>query len=231
MEHQTRFDLNAALESWRTELAAQPNLTQDARRELETHMQDTLAELRRRGLSDEEAFWLARRRTGSPEQLGDEFIKANPAKVWRERIFWVAIFCLIFEFWTQMANAFRITFPSLFDNGILSVLFYKTIIYGPIIWVVFDLATGRTSKINRMADVLFRSPLNLVVVCTLTSLLLMAYDCLMIYLHYLRIFVQAQSPVSIQYEWILVYDGINYGVLLGLIAWLMPRKRLALKHT
>lgn len=89
MKNQTCFDLNAAVENWRNELAAQPNLTPDDLRELETHLRDAMAELRQRGLNDEEAFWLAGRRIGQPQQLGEEFKKANPARVWRERIFWM----------------------------------------------------------------------------------------------------------------------------------------------
>src|SRR5580692_25579 len=41
MEHQTRFDLSAALQNWREELAAQPDLTAETRRELETHVNNT----------------------------------------------------------------------------------------------------------------------------------------------------------------------------------------------
>jgi hypothetical protein len=43
MENQTRFNLNAAVEKWRNELAAQPNLAADDRRELETHLRDAIA--------------------------------------------------------------------------------------------------------------------------------------------------------------------------------------------
>ena len=89
MENQTRFDLNAAIENWRNELAAQPNLASDDRRELETHLRDAIAGFQQRGLNDEESFWLARRRVGQPQQLGEEFVKADPAKVWRERMFWM----------------------------------------------------------------------------------------------------------------------------------------------
>jgi hypothetical protein len=89
MENQTRFDLNAAIENWRQELARQPNLASDDRRELETHLRDTVAELQRRGLNDEESFWLARRRVGQPQQLDEEFVKADPTKVWHERVFWM----------------------------------------------------------------------------------------------------------------------------------------------
>ncbi len=88
MENQTGFDLNAAVESWRNELAAQPNLASDDRRELETHLRDAIAGFQQRGLNDEESFWLARRRVGRPQQIGEEFIKADPAKIWRERAFW-----------------------------------------------------------------------------------------------------------------------------------------------
>lgn len=89
MENQTRFDLNAAVENWRNELAAQPNLATDDRRELETHLRDAIAGFQQRGLNDEESFWLARRRVGQPQQLVEEFVKANPTKVWRERAFWM----------------------------------------------------------------------------------------------------------------------------------------------
>ena len=91
MENQTRFDLNAAVENWRNELAAQANLTSDDRRELETHLRDAIAGFQQRGLNDEESFWLACRRVGQPQQLVEEFVKTNPAKVWRERVFWMAI--------------------------------------------------------------------------------------------------------------------------------------------
>lgn len=89
MENQTRFDLNAAIANWQQELAAQPNLASDDRRELETHLRDSIAGFQQRGLNGEESFWLARRRVGQPQQLGEEFIKADPAKVWRERVFWM----------------------------------------------------------------------------------------------------------------------------------------------
>lgn len=95
MATQTRFDLNAAMESWRNELASQPQLSSDDRRELEKHLADTMAELRHRGLNEEESFWLARRRIGQPQVLAEEFVKADPAAVWRERVFWMALAVLI----------------------------------------------------------------------------------------------------------------------------------------
>ena len=99
MENQTRFDLNNALENWRNELAVQPNLSADDRRELETHLRDAFAGLKSRGLSEEESFWLARRRVGQPQQLAEEFIKADPLPVWRERMFWMVLSLLAIRLW------------------------------------------------------------------------------------------------------------------------------------
>jgi hypothetical protein len=102
MENQTHFDLNASIENWKSELSAQSNFSADDRRELETHLRDTIAGLRQRGLNDEEIFWLARRRIGQPQQLGEEFVKADPAKVWRERVFWMVTGCLVVDFWMKL---------------------------------------------------------------------------------------------------------------------------------
>jgi hypothetical protein len=110
MENQTRFDLNAAVENWRNELAAQPNLAPDDRRELETHLRDAIAGFQLRGLNDEESFWLARRRVGQPQQLVDEFVKANPNTIWRERVFWMANALLFINLWSSLIGAFSLKY-------------------------------------------------------------------------------------------------------------------------
>jgi hypothetical protein len=92
----SKFDLSAALAGWRMELAAQPQLAADDRRELERHLADAMLELRRRGLNEEESFRQASRSIGSPQQLAEEFAKADPTKAWRERIFWAAIGIIVF---------------------------------------------------------------------------------------------------------------------------------------
>jgi hypothetical protein len=91
METQTHYDLNTAIENWRSGLAAQPNLTAEVRRELETHLRDAITGFQQRGLNDEESFWLACKQVGQPPQLGEEFVKADPAAIWRERVFWMSI--------------------------------------------------------------------------------------------------------------------------------------------
>src|SRR6185312_5757393 len=89
---------------WQQELAAQPDLTPVVRRELETHLRDTIAELQKRGLNNEESFWLARRRTGRPQQIGEEFFKADPANVWKDRVFWAVVSMLFLSFWGTLTS-------------------------------------------------------------------------------------------------------------------------------
>ena len=115
MEHQTRFDVNAAIENWRNDLAAQSALSADDQRELDTHLHDLFVELKSRGLSDEESFVLARHRVGQPQKLADEFVKENPAKLLRERIFWSAAIFLLIHLWSngsQMLFAICRTFAA-----------------------------------------------------------------------------------------------------------------------
>ncbi len=105
MENQARYDLNAAIENWRQELAKQASLTPEIRRELETHLRDAIAGFQQRGLNDEESFWLASRRVGQPPQLSEEFAKADPAKVWRQRIVWFLSALFVINLWRSFFNA------------------------------------------------------------------------------------------------------------------------------
>src|SRR5437879_215480 len=91
METQSRFDLNHAVAAWRQEVAAQTAISLEQARELETHLLDALPDLQQRGLTEEEAFWLARRRLGKPEDIAADFALTSPATVWRGRVFWIAL--------------------------------------------------------------------------------------------------------------------------------------------
>src|SRR5256885_1723670 len=116
MENQTGFNLNSAIQNWRQELTAQ-GLTAEARRELETHLHDCVAELQQRGLNAEESFWLARRRVGPPQGLSQEFAKADPVGVWRERLFWIILGVFAVQLWFGLA-------PFLWDLATRPLLSY-----------------------------------------------------------------------------------------------------------
>jgi len=225
MENQTRFDLNAAVENWRNELAAQPNLASDDRRELETHLRDAIAGFQQRGLNDEESFWLACRRVGQPQQLGEEFVKADPAKVWRERVFWMAIALLTTGFWSSIINCFRIICPNCFRGDVNSILFYETIFWMPIIWIAVSLALGRINLKAVALSLLIRSSLFFVVIAT--TLFLTSYF-LQEYIRHIRVLEMMQSfpyiarQLSTENRWMYLQNLTEPCLLIALIAWLMP---------
>jgi hypothetical protein len=172
METQTRYDLNAALENWRAELTAQPNLMPEVRRELETHLRDAIAGFQQRGLNDEESFWLACKRVGQPPQLGDEFVKADPAKVWRDRIFWMAVGIIVFWQLTTITT-----------NVVTIMLYYlSTAIYGfyikggfwftdaAVFFVGIILAKGFSLKTSRLAN-FFNSRFRLAVLAAVLTVI------------------------------------------------------------
>ena len=109
METQSPFNLIAAIENWRRELVTQPGVTPEDCRELEAHLNDSIAQLRKLGLPEEEAFWLARRRLGLPQEISNEFVKENPAKIWRDRLLWIGIAVLGLQLWESIC--FSLTSP------------------------------------------------------------------------------------------------------------------------
>ncbi|HEY3761305.1 MAG TPA: hypothetical protein VGN23_06115 [Verrucomicrobiae bacterium] len=222
MEHQTRFDLNAALESWRTELAAQPNLTQDARRELETHLRDTIIGLRQCGLNDEEAFWLASRRTGQPEKLGEEFVKTDSSNIWRERVFWLGMALLMIGYWNSLTLFIRVTFPFLAGSEINSMVFYYTIFYGPIVWVTYCLVAGRAKRFKILGDVFLHSRGIFIALTVSAAVLVLGFNSLQLYS---RMSYTSYQIVLSQIEWILFPRIVNFSALIAITAWLMPQKK------
>jgi hypothetical protein len=89
MENKTSFDLNAAIQRWRGELAKSSSFRADDLEELESHLRDSESSLRGRGLTGEEAFLIAVRRTGSGDVLAAEFATINGSSVWRDRLLWM----------------------------------------------------------------------------------------------------------------------------------------------
>jgi hypothetical protein len=171
MENQTRFDLNAAVENWRNELAAQPNLAPDDRRELETHLRDAIAGFQQRGLNDEESFWLARRRVGQPPQIAEEFTKTNPAAVWRERLFWMIIALLALNLWGGLCISIMALFTPHENHAFQLFNFLRPLLNVlPFILFAVLVLRGRTIKnfiIKRAWDFLFSSRMRFVIVATI----------------------------------------------------------------
>jgi hypothetical protein len=96
MDNSDSFDLNRAVQRWRETLAQAPAFRSENLDELESHLRDSLAMLQTRGLTTEEAFLLAARRLGRPEEIGSEFGKVNRGSVWRQRGLWMLAGMLFF---------------------------------------------------------------------------------------------------------------------------------------
>lgn len=91
MEATTPFDLNQAIQRWRENLGQFPAFGSESLFELETHLRDSIAVLRQKGLSDEEAFLVAAKRLGPSTTLETEFAKQNVKLVWLDRVLWILV--------------------------------------------------------------------------------------------------------------------------------------------
>jgi hypothetical protein len=181
METQTRYDLNAAIENWRAELAAQPNLTMEVRRELETHLRDAIAGFQQRGLNDEESFWLACKRVGQPPRLGEEFMKINPAVRWQERVFWMALILFSLQIWI-LACRFLVKipligmydyFPKQLDRMGGSIFIFLTS-FLPILAFAVYFVRGGIKPLIQIFQFLFRS--RLIFITTALTLILIIHS-------------------------------------------------------
>ena len=105
MESQTQFDMNDAIFRWRRNLERLPALDAGDTEELESHLLDSIATLRIRGLTLEEAFLVASQRLGPPRQLEREYGKMNPQGVWMERGLWIIVGILYFALARSCAAA------------------------------------------------------------------------------------------------------------------------------
>jgi len=104
METTTPFDLNAELARWRQDLAASPALLGRDLDELEQHLRDSVAELAARGLTEAEAFLVARRRFGDGRVVRAEFERANPARVWDDRAVWMVVGVMLINVLSSLAH-------------------------------------------------------------------------------------------------------------------------------
>lgn len=245
MENQTGYDLNGAIESWGSELAAQPDLTPDVRRELETHLRDTVAELQRRGLNDEESFWLARRRVGQPMQIGGEFTKVDPMKAWRIKMTQAAMMVLTLLMWCQTISHLWFCFQQSWLNALYVIMPYKPLYpalkgilssesFGTLLLPFLSFALilplaihfyeTRLKRFTQRVQFIFRSRLHLL--CAFAGFFL-AYFVLLL----------AVAPLShgdefarTPFSHLAAALGIEFGLLPMLfacwIAWLMPTSSL-----
>jgi hypothetical protein len=85
------FDQGIALAAWRRRIMADGPWSGEQVDELEAHLLDAMADLRRHGLSAEEQFLVATHRLGHPATLATEYDKVTPWTSWRKPVFWAAV--------------------------------------------------------------------------------------------------------------------------------------------
>ena len=87
--NETKFDLEIAIRQWRDQISQLDSLVPDAATELESHLRDSFNELCKLGLTNREAFQLARQRLGDENAIESEFSKAKPSVKWLNRMKWM----------------------------------------------------------------------------------------------------------------------------------------------
>ncbi len=91
------FELNKNFELYASELRASQSMDERTVQELLSHIRDEMDDLVKKGLSEGEAFWIARSRLGDTGAIHAEFSKVNRALLWCKRLFWLLLGYFIFS--------------------------------------------------------------------------------------------------------------------------------------
>jgi hypothetical protein len=224
MENQTGFYLEAAIECWRQELLAQPSLSSADRSELETHLRDAIAGLHGLGLSDEEAFIIARRRAGPAQQIAEEFFKADPARVWRERVFWMAAVLLLMNVWGGTTNLLvmamrEYTSPqSSINSSLTTTVVYWLFFHLPLLCLAVFLSFGLVAPEFKWMRSVFSSRARFIKIAAITVLTIQVLTIAVYWHEFTRLHVTG-APAMIAWD---ATNSIWPLALVALIAWLMP---------
>jgi hypothetical protein len=228
MESHARFDLTSAIARWTADLAARGNLDPARVAELESHLRDSVADLRQRGLDDAETFLIATRRLGSPSQIEAEFEKTESGVLPRRALWWLI---LGVAGWTALSAALGamesvLAFcGSAFASDAMTFAAFlggaKLLTFGLIAWVLLAVA-NRHPRIETLVDFIGRHPGRLVffllvanVLCHVTS-------------WFSRVVLLRRVSVSLlgEFATVLSYSSIvSWVVSLALIAFVVMKVR------
>jgi hypothetical protein len=184
METQNRFDLNQELARWRMELAQHGVRAAEAN-ELESHLHDSMKELQNRGLSEQEAHWISRFRLGSAPELAEQFAKADPVRLWRDRVFWAAALMLGWLLWMQIwglgINGVNILFDGVGLHGTWNYLARQIVTFLPLPIIVILIARGSLLKICAVLTRPFRTQRHLAKVSVVLVACMLCVHSLILY--------------------------------------------------
>ncbi|HML73059.1 MAG TPA: permease prefix domain 1-containing protein [Anaerohalosphaeraceae bacterium] len=97
------FQLEIAIENWKQQLLQHQTMTAADIEELQIHLLEEMDALTATGLNQEEAFLIASRRIGNPNDISCEFAKINHGVIWKNRFFWMIIGILILQIFSSCA--------------------------------------------------------------------------------------------------------------------------------
>ncbi len=76
-ENSIEFNLNNHINNWFVQLKSEPSITESDSEELKSHLLDMIDELRKAGLDEEEAFWVASKRMGNSFEWKVDYEEVN----------------------------------------------------------------------------------------------------------------------------------------------------------
>jgi len=82
-------DVENQIQQWKHALSSLDTVKDSDVREMEDHLREEIAHLRAAGLTDQEAFLVARRRLGDLASLEEEFAKVNASERLLNRLWWM----------------------------------------------------------------------------------------------------------------------------------------------
>lgn len=120
------FDINKEIDDFQNELISYQSMADPDVNELITHLRDESEMLIKKGLTEEESFWIARHRLGDTKVIHTEFSKVNQATIWRNRMLWLFLGYFLFTMIPSIVTLITIPFY-LID---IKWIFFTTPIYG-----------------------------------------------------------------------------------------------------
>jgi hypothetical protein len=138
MGEETMSDIEKRIEGWRTALSGSQSLGSADINELESHLRDEIGHLQETGLSDVEAFLVARHRMGDAPSIEMEFAKINALGRLGSRIRWMMVGVLLFLLVTYFSSTVSSAFVWLgFERGLRST---NLAVFGGFVRVVAAIA-------------------------------------------------------------------------------------------
>lgn len=122
------FELNQEIEKWKDHLQQTKSLKEDDVQEIKSHLIDSVLDLTENGLSQEEAFFVAKHRIGDVSALNSEYAKVNKGHVWRRRFTWLITGYFLFG---SVPIVIQILSQFIHSFNFESLLYPSTLLWGP----------------------------------------------------------------------------------------------------